>query len=371
MKVWTDRKKYNFDNELLNRTFTEQSVFFDIETTGFSPVYTQIYLIGCAYREKDDVVITQYFAEKKAEEAEILSAFLSLIEKFDTIITFNGIGFDIPYIKAKCESFSLEDSFSEKKYVDIFKIISSYKFLLKLPSYKQKSLEAFLGLQREDMFDGGELINVYQEYQKKTEDEAMRLLKQHNYEDVLGMIDLLSVLSYPNFFDGGYTITALTSNEFKSVDNVPGKELIFTLKNDIAVPKRVSYGYEDFYLICSGLESKLSIKLFDGELKFFHENYKDYFYLPAEDTAIHKSISSYVEKEHRKQATAATCYSRKDSLFLPQYEQIAEPVFKESLKDKKTYFELTADFISSASLQRRYIEHILALMKKNKTKKQL
>lgn len=366
MQIWTDRKKYNFKDELINHTFTEDAIFFDIETTGFSPAYTQLYMIGCAHREGSDIIITQFFAEKKEEETQILSAFFSLLEKYPTIISFNGIGFDIPYLKAKCESYSIDEPFSSKTYVDIFKIISSYKFLLKLPNYKQKSLEAFLGLQREDMFDGGELINVYKEYQKKTDNQAMLFLKQHNYEDVLGMIDLLSVLSYPKLFEGGYAITNLSSNEFKSVDGIPGKELIFTLKNNIAVPKRVSYGYEDFYLICNGSESKLNVKLFDGELKFFHENYKEYYYLPTEDTAIHKSISSYVEKEHRKQATAATCYSRKDSLFLPQYETISEPVFKINLKDKKTYFELTADFINSENIQRRYIDHILTLMKKQK-----
>lgn len=366
MKVWTDRKSYNFDDELLNRTFTEQSLFFDIETTGFSPAYTQIYMIGCAVRVGNEVVISQYFAEKKEEEAEILSAFLALLKKYDTIITFNGIGFDIPYIKAKCAAYSLDEHFDAKHYIDIFKVISSYKFLLKLPNYKQKSLEAFLGLQRDDMFDGGELINIYKEYQKKPNEQSLFFLKQHNYEDVLGMIDLLPILSYPHFFDGGYSITAIESNEYKSVDGTLGKELILTLKNKISVPKRVSYGYEDFYLICNNFESKLSIKLFDGELKFFHENYKEYFYLPAEDAAIHKSISSYVEKEYRKQATAATCYTRKDSIFLPQYEPISEPAFKENLKDKKSYFELTEDFICSDLMQCKYVNHILTLMKKQK-----
>lgn len=366
MKVWTERKTYDFQDKILAETFTENALFFDIETTGFSPAYTQIYMIGCAVREGHDVLVTLYFAEKKEEEADILSAFFALLENYDTIITFNGIGFDIPYIKAKCESLSFEEPFSKKNYVDIFKIISSYKFLLKLPSYKQKSIEDFLGLIREDKFNGGELINVYKEYQKHPDEEALLLLKQHNYDDVLGMIDLLSVLSYPHFFEGGYTISNLESNEFTSVDGSVKRELIFTLENDAAVPKRVSYGYEDFYLVCNGKESKLSIKLFDGELKFFYENYKEYYYLPAEDTAIHKSISSFVEKEHRKQATAATCYSKKSSLFLPQYETILEPVFKENLKDKKSYFELTADFIDSEATQYKYVAHILALMKRQK-----
>ena len=61
-------------------------------------------------------------------------------------------------------------------------------------------------LSRNDTQSGGELINVYHAYVKQPSEEALQLLLLHNYEDVIGMIDLLSVLSYTEIFNGQYTI---------------------------------------------------------------------------------------------------------------------------------------------------------------------
>lgn len=366
MKKWTNTIPFHYENQLLLQVFTEDALFFDIETTGFSPSSTQLYLIGYARKHQDQILLEQFFAETPEEEITILSCFLKLLDHYQTIITFNGIGFDIPYIKAKCDTYQLKEFFAEKDYIDLFKITSSLKFLLKLPNYKQKSLEQFLGISREDVFDGGQLINIYQEYVHRPNEYQMYFLKQHNYEDILGMLDLLPILSYSNFFKGGYSITSIESNIYTDYEGTAQKELIFSLKNDIPVPKQVSYGYQEFYLTCNASESKLSIRLYDGELKHFFENYKDYYYLTNEDMAVHKDIAATVDKAFRKKATASTCYVKKNSIFLPQYQQIAEPVFYKEHKDKVSYFELSDDFLDSNKLLHQYIDHILKLMKKQK-----
>ena len=144
----------------------------------------------------DDFIITQYFAETKEEEGAILSAFLQELCHYQTVISFNGLGFDIPYLKKKCEKYGLTHPFDEKDYIDIYKEVSGLKFLLKLPDYKQKTIERFLGLSRNDTFSGGELIEVYQNYLKTPDEQAMFFLKQHNYEDVLGMTGLIAIRSY-------------------------------------------------------------------------------------------------------------------------------------------------------------------------------
>ena len=50
-------------------------MFFDIETTGFSPVKAIVYMIGCARRIKNRIVIDQYFAESVDDEAAVIEAF--------------------------------------------------------------------------------------------------------------------------------------------------------------------------------------------------------------------------------------------------------------------------------------------------------
>lgn len=366
MQKWTNSIPLDCDDTLIQQIFTEDTLFFDIETTGFSPANTQLYLIGCAKRHGDQMMIEQYFAESKDDEPTIISAFLKLLDDYQTIITFNGIGFDIPYIKAKCDTYQLKEYFADKDYIDLFKIVSSLKFLLKLPNYKQKTIETFLGIEREDTFDGGQLVNVYHEYVRRPSEYQMYFLKQHNYEDVLGMLDLLPILSYSNFLKGGYTLTSVESNVYTDYEGTAQKELIFSLKNDIPIPKRVSYGLGEFYLTCNGDDSKLSVRLHDGELKYFFENYKDYYYLPKEDVAVHKDVAESVDKAYRKKATASTCYTRKCSIFLPQYQTIVEPVFYKEHKDKVSYFELVDEFIDSNKMLRKYVEHILKQMSKQK-----
>lgn len=366
MQKWTNTIPLDINNSLIQQVFTEDALFFDIETTGFSPASTSLYLVGCAKRCGDSMVIEQYFAEIPEEESTILSSFIKLLENYQTLITFNGIGFDIPYIKAKCDQYNIYKNFANKDYIDLFKIVSSLKFLLKLPDYKQKTIENFLGIHREDVFDGGQLINVYQEYVRRPSEYQMDFLKQHNYEDVLGMLDLLPILSYSNLLKGRYSLYSVESNVYTDYDGNPQKELIFFLENDVSIPKRVSYGYNEFYLTCNGNESRIVVKLYDGTLKYFFENYKDYYYLPEEDRAIHKDVASSVDKAYRKQATAATCYTKKTSIFLPQYKIVTEPAFSKERKDKVSYFELTDEFIDSNHLLRKYVDHILTLMSKQK-----
>ena len=59
--------------------------------------------------------------------------------------------------------------------------------------------------------------------------------------------------------------------------------------------------------------------------------------------AIHKRVAQYVDKDHRKQATAATCYTRRQGLFLPGIDRDLFPVFKSELNSKIYYHEYLDD----------------------------
>lgn len=349
---------YIKQSNLTDELFTENCMFFDIETTGFSPSSSSIYLIGCLYRDGQNLIINQFFAESKADEKDVLIQFMELLSKFRTIISFNGIGFDIPFIKAKCDSYSIEEHFKDYQYIDIFKLVGRIKFLLKQPNYKQKTIETFLGIHREDKFSGGELINVYADYVKNPTKEAEDFLLLHNFEDVTGMLDLMPVLTYNQVLQGAYSIKTVEVAPYTSYEGEESRELIITLQNDYTVPKRVSYQQQDFYFTMNKEVTKVRVPVYEGELKYFYPDFKDYFYLPKEDLAIHKSVATFVDKQYRERAKASNCYNRKTGHFLPQYDTIMNPVFKQDYKDKTTYFELTEDFISSDVMLRRYVDHI-------------
>lgn len=366
MKHTHKEELYIKKDSLSDRLFDEHAIFFDIETTGFSPASSAIYMIGCARRVDTQVYIDQFFAEEPSEEKSVLAAFLELLEPYQTIISFNGIGFDIPFLKAKCDQYKLSEHFQDLDYLDIFKSVSQLKFLLKLPNYKQKTLEAFLKLPRDDMATGGELINVYHEYVKSPTEEGSRLLHLHNYEDVIGMMELLPILSYIEIFNGSFSILSTRVDQYHGYDGSTGDELIITMQNDYPVPRRISHKLGDFYLMISPTRTSIRIPVYQGELRYFYPNYKDYYYLPDEDIAVHKSVATFVDKKYRETARANNCYNRKTGSFLPQYVSIMQPEFRREYKDKVTYFELTEDFSSSDVMLRRYVDHILKYMFESK-----
>lgn len=362
MQIWHEELPFDFSEPMTNLFFTEQAIFFDIETTGFSPARSNLYLIGCATRKADMLCLDQFFAESKKEEANVIEAFFALLAQYHTVITFNGIGFDIPYLKAKCTGLQLPSPFDAHAYLDLYKEVSKQKALLGLASLKQKSIELFLGIDRTDRFSGGELIEVYQAYTRRPTDEALSLLRRHNYEDVLYMPRLLPILSYGEVLTSPLTVTALEANEARTFDGSTQKELIFTLSGAYPVPKPRSCQCGDCYLAFRRTDLCLCVKLFDGELRFFFENPKDYYYLQEEDRAVPKSLATGVDRAYRRQANASNCYTRKHAIFLPQYEDLFTPAFRRNARDRKSYFELSEDFVASAALQERYVKHLLAHM---------
>ena len=61
----------------------------------------------------------------------------------------------------------------------------------------------------------------------------------------------------------------------------------------------------------------LRIPPFSMDARYFYPDYKNYYYLPEEDRAIHKSVASFVDKDFRTKATKETCYIRKSGTYYP------------------------------------------------------
>jgi uncharacterized protein YprB with RNaseH-like and TPR domain len=72
MKTFHNEEIYIKTDNFSDSIFKESTMFFDIETTGFSPVKAIVYMIGCARRIKNRIVIDQYFAESPNDEAAVI-----------------------------------------------------------------------------------------------------------------------------------------------------------------------------------------------------------------------------------------------------------------------------------------------------------
>ena len=160
MKIFESILPLKENHPFWNLAGTEPVLAFDIETTGFSPADSILYLIGLAKREGDKVRLIQLFGESLSDEAALLSRFFEMAKEADTLLHFNGEGFDIPYLRKCCRQYGMDFSLEKKKSIDIYKKIRPYKKLLPGDRLDQKSLEGLFSIPRKDTFSGGELIGV-------------------------------------------------------------------------------------------------------------------------------------------------------------------------------------------------------------------
>lgn len=340
----------------------ERVLFIDIETTGFAARSSYLYLIGCAYYLAGKWRTIQWMAENHTQEADILNAFFEFAKLYRYLVHFNGNNFDLPFITQKCQQLNLPHNFENFQGIDLYKRISPYKFFLKLPNCKQKTLEQFLGIDRKDVFSGGELIGIYHDYVKNPTEFSENALFLHNADDLKGMLETLPVLAYYDLFNQPVHAKKVQANSYRDVVGGLRKELIITLSLDQSLPKLVLTNAGGCYFRGEGREATLKIPIYEEELKYFYSNYQDYYYLPTEDVALHKSVAGFVDKEHRVQASATNCYTRKYASYLPQWDALFEPFFKRDYKSRELFFELTDEMKKNRQAFSDYAGHVLGMM---------
>ena len=347
----------------------EDILYFDIETTGFSADTSSLYLIGCCYRKNHQFHLIQWFADTYDCESDLLHVFFQFIESFSVLVHFNGDTFDIPYLEKKCAQYSLPYNFSSIQSFDLYKKLSPYRKKLSLENLKLKTIENFLSIERKDVMDGKKLIKLYGTYMQErfknknpeSIEELQHILLLHNQEDVQNLPLVCTILSYIDLFE---KLPAILSADFYDKDTNSKLSLTdFISENTTHGYYRVSFSVpeqfsdllkespEFLYPLPNSNETVsltflketavLIIPVIKDQLNYYYPNYKDYFYLPKEDKAIHKSVGIYVEKEYRKKATADTAYFKQDGFFLPQLEPIFSPFFQYDRKDPFTFFQLT------------------------------
>ncbi|MBQ7065602.1 MAG: ribonuclease H-like domain-containing protein [Lachnospiraceae bacterium] len=343
-------------------------LFVDIETTGFSANSSYLYLIGCLCYEEGNWQLIQYLAEDYIEEPLILQEFLTLCKSYHTLIHYNGNNFDLPYLKQKCQEFEIPHPFGgdgsshEMTGIDIYKRIAGFKSILHLENCKQKTLEQFLDISREDKYNGGELIAIYKEFVETKNPELRELLLLHNSDDMQGMFRLLPLLSYMDILLVPFKVVKVQANHYEDLSNNLCHEIIMKIKFHTPFPKPIVLHGNGCHFSGEGNEGFLKVPCHIGELKYFYSDYKEYYYLPLEDMALHKSVATYVDKDYRKQATAATCYTKKEGTYLPEWDTVFTPIFKKDYKDFNLFFELTDEMKKSPQTFTQYALHVLDML---------
>ncbi|MBO5565089.1 MAG: ribonuclease H-like domain-containing protein [Lachnospiraceae bacterium] len=350
-------------------------LYFDIETTGLSADRSKVYLIGCAGHEEGGWNLTQWFDDTGRDEKEVLSSFLMYASQFQTLVHFNGNHFDLPFVAKRLEAYGLTNSLTGLASLDLYQEIAPYKMLLNMPNAKQQTVEAVFGTGREEHMSGGDLIPVYEEYVRSKQQDDLSSLLYHNEADIRGLISITPVLAFHDLQSANLTVKKAEVSSYTDFEGRAKKELLLSFESDRALPQEIRASYEGCFLQQAGAAGLLKVPVLQEEMKYFYAGYKDYYYLPAEDMAIHKSIASFVDNSHRVQANARNCYTRKEGSFLPQFVQkdakdgapvlFREPFFKRSYDDKGIYFELTDELKTDRTFMADYASYVFRAIVRN------
>lgn len=208
---------YNYTIETnlkISKYFSAKNLcFLDIETTGFSRKYNQVYLIGLVYYDKNthNWNLVQFFANNLNEEKEILNNLNNQISNFDLIVSYNGDNFDLPFIQSRMKHYNIKSKLMNINSFDIYREIRNNESYLELDNMKLKTVEESLGIYRSDEYSGKDCINFYFQYTKTQNDNYKKNILKHNYEDLFYLLEVLRI------FDVLKDIKSLSINMDKDI----------------------------------------------------------------------------------------------------------------------------------------------------------
>lgn len=188
------------------------------------------------------------------------------------------------------------------------------------------------------------------------------MLLAHNSADVAGLVAMTDILMWRDLFQANLSVYRAQANTYHDADGEPQQELIMyaraeNVPEDIPVPAGTA-SLDGCYCAFSGNKVVLKVPIFSGRLHYYYANYKDYYYLPELDQAVHKSIASYVDPKHREQARADNCYTGKVGSFLPEWTKFRTPVFLEHYRDQTAWFEFKAEMKKDKAFFAEYATYV-------------
>lgn len=340
----------------------EEILFFDIETTGLNPENSQVFLIGVIEKSKKEALtLIQFLAENNSAEEEItlLKAFSDLTSKKKYLIHYNGSSFDVPFLAHRCRFLGLGSPFSDLAQNDLYReLIRLPGFFRQMPDHKQKTFENLMNYSRKDLLSGKEMIKFYQIYVKSKENKVLELLLLHNQDDLKGMLSLLPLGKLKDFLSGDFFVDKAEEILEPSLEGGQKRELLFSLKLPFSLPVRLTAVTDLCRISIENVWGKIKLPLYEGTLKYFYQDYQNYYYLPYEDEAIHKSIAIYTDPSRRRKANASECYKKYTGTFVSAPGSLSLPLLRENYKSSTTYTLWPFSDMSSDSLH-TYLQEIL------------
>ncbi|HOJ92498.1 MAG TPA: ribonuclease H-like domain-containing protein [Dictyoglomaceae bacterium] len=150
------------------------TAYLDIETTGLSPIYSDITVIGIYLENLEE----ERFIQLIGDEITPFNLML-ILEKVKDIYTFNGSRFDLPFIR-------------EKLGIDLKELFIHHDLMYKCWERNLygglKAVERKLGIERKlKEVDGRLAVILWERYVRFDDKYALEMLLLYNREDVINL----------------------------------------------------------------------------------------------------------------------------------------------------------------------------------------
>jgi uncharacterized protein YprB with RNaseH-like and TPR domain len=172
-------------------------IFLDTETTGLSTSGgTFAFMVGIGWFEENHFVMRQYFLISPDQEEAMLLDLENTLAIHNHIVTYNGIGFDIPILKSRFKYHRIPTTVVNKNQIDLLKY-ARMLFRYQFDNRSLKNIESkVLNFTRSEEEIPGYLAPViYQDYLKTGELQDIIGVFYHNEMDVISLAALLKIIN--------------------------------------------------------------------------------------------------------------------------------------------------------------------------------
>ncbi len=155
--------------------------FIDIESTGLDAESS--FIVGYGLMSLDGSW-THCFANSIGDEPNIIVSLLNNVRDYEYIVTWYGLGFDIPMVTARAVKNGIDPSpILTVNHIDLFII---FKTLFRLSRYDLDSICKFLGISKRVELRGSDMPPLYFKA-LGGDSEALKLIEEHCYDDLQGI----------------------------------------------------------------------------------------------------------------------------------------------------------------------------------------